>query len=318
MIAFDYLSKGLNGLARAHQMSSMAGHLGAALVAGYFVGEQRPDLELEVYEGLEDDLKRIMAGESVFGKRMSKKAPLTDSELFEDFPKQKPDEGRIDDIADALLESLNEPRESGHNVIFASIAIRALKEHPEYATASIIDGICKLMALFKNAHPGSGYYGKERGRVRGNQIQLPDNDGAPVYTDIPGMTKAVLQEFIDQDAQNHRQGYGGLVHVNNHAAAIVELANQGYGELVPLAIASHHHHFRLWRDLPNLVQELGPMTVSSYTPHQADYWTSGNVPYDRALLTHRVKTMYGFDELTGAIDEDPLEKQAYENLRFLM
>ena len=57
MIDFDYLSKGLNALARAHHMSSMAGHLGAAVVAGYFIGEQRPDLDPEVYRGIEGDLK---------------------------------------------------------------------------------------------------------------------------------------------------------------------------------------------------------------------------------------------------------------------
>lgn len=33
-----YLEKGLNALARAHHMSSMAGHLGASLIAGYYVG----------------------------------------------------------------------------------------------------------------------------------------------------------------------------------------------------------------------------------------------------------------------------------------
>ncbi|MDA8974648.1 hypothetical protein N9F68_03470 [Akkermansiaceae bacterium] len=44
MIDFQYLSKGLNALARAHHMKSMAGHLGATVIAGYFIGEQRPIL----------------------------------------------------------------------------------------------------------------------------------------------------------------------------------------------------------------------------------------------------------------------------------
>jgi len=42
------------------------------------------------------------------------------------------------------------------------------------------------------------------------------------------------------------------------------------------------------------------------------------VAYDRALLTHRVKTMYGLDELLGAIDDEPREKRASEMLRFMM
>ncbi len=51
-----YLEKGLNALARAHHMSSMAGHLGASLIAGYYIGEQRPNLDPEVTKGIEGDL----------------------------------------------------------------------------------------------------------------------------------------------------------------------------------------------------------------------------------------------------------------------
>jgi hypothetical protein len=132
------------------------------------------------------------------------------------------------------------------------------------------------------------------------------------------MTGAVLDEIIQQDRNVNREGYGGLVHVNNHAAAITELAKYGYGELVPRAIKSHHRHMRLWRNLPNLAGERGPAPFARDSPYAAAYWTSGTVAYDRALLTHRVKTMYGLDELLGAIEDEPREKRASEMLRFMM
>lgn len=318
MIPFDYLSKGLNALARAHHMSSMAGHLGASLIAGYFVGEQRPDLDAEVYEGVEGDLERVIAGESVFGRRMSKKAALSDAELFEPFPRQKPDESLIEGIAEALANNIGRARQSGHNVIFASLAIRALSEHPELATPAVTDGIRKLMALFDGEHPGSGYYGKGKGRMSGNKVALPDDDGTPEYEDIEGMAHAVLDEAVNLDAGYHRVGYGDLVHIINHAAAVTDLARYGYETLVPQAVRSHRQHLRLWRNLPNVADEKGPMQVSATTPHRADYWTSGAVPYDRALLTHRVKTLYGFDELAAAVDAEAKEKAAYDKLRWLM
>ena len=318
MINFDYLSKGLNALARAHQMSAMSGHLGASVVAGYFVGEQRPDLDPEVCKGIEGDLERVMRGESVFGKKMMKNAKITDSELFAAFPKQLPNESLIDGIAEALEKNISKPRESGHNVIFASLAIRALKEHPEFATPAIVDGIRKLIALFNNAHPGSGNYGKAKGRIHGDKIPLPEEDDTPPYTDVEGMAKAVLDEVIKQDPQINREGYGGLVHVNNHAAAISDLAKYGYAALVPRAVQSHRHHMRLWRNLPNLVDELGPAPFAEHSPYTAAYWTSGKVSYDHALLTHRVKTMYGFEELLEAVEDAPREQRAAEKLRFMM
>lgn len=318
MIDFEYLSKGLNAMARAHQMSSMAGHLGASLVAGYFVGEQRPGMEPEVYVGIEDDLERVMRGESVFGKRMSKNSKLADSELFVAFPKEKPDETLIDGIAEALAKNIDQPRQSGHNVIFAAIAIRALKEHPEFATPSVVEGIRKLMALFNGATPGNGYYGKEKGRIHGHKIKLPDADDFPQYKDVADMANVVLDELIALDPKVVRQGYGGLVHINNHAAAIADLADYGYRELVPKALESHHRHVRLWRNLPNVADEFGPLKFSKRGPHSSGYWTSGDIPYDRALLTHRVKTMFGFDELVAEVEDDKKRVQAYQQLRYLM
>lgn len=315
----SYLLKGLNALARAHRMSAMAGHLGAAVVAGYFIGKQRPELDPEVFKGIQADLDRVMDGESVFGSKMTKNSKIADSDLFEAFPKEKPNESLIDGIAEALEKNINSPRESGHNVIFASIAIHALKEHPDFATPSIVDGICKLIGLFDKAHPGSGYYGKAKGRITGNKITLPEvEDGTPPYTDVKEMVEAVLDEIINQDPKVHRQGYGGLIHVNNHAAAITDLAQYGYPQLVPAAVASHHRHLRLWRNLPNVAGEFGPEPFSEFSPYSSNYWISGKVPYDRALLTHRVKTMFGFDELMEAIDDERKEKQAYDKLRYMM
>lgn len=310
MIDFEYLSKGLNALARAHQISPMGGHLGASVIAGYFVGEQRPDLDEKVFAGIEGDLKRVMRGESVFGK--DKKA---DPEFFEPLPKGKPDEGLIDGIAEALEKTLNKPRASGHNVIFAAIAIRALKEHPELATPAVTDGIRKLILRFQHIHAGWGFYGQRR--MSGNDVKLPEDDNAPRYSNMPDMANAVLDEIIRHDPKFRRQGYGGLVHICNHAAAITDLAQYGYPELVPQAIKSHQRHLRLWLVLPNLIKEQGPSIVSKHAAHDPAYW-AGKIRYDSALLTHRVKTMFGFDELAGVVDDEVKVAKAYGKLRHFM
>jgi len=309
MIPFEYLSKGLNALARAHQVTPMAGHLGAAVIAGYFVGEQRPDLDERVFSGIERDLRKVIQGESVFGRGRR------DSELFEPFRKERPDASLIDGIAEALGQTLAKPRASGHNVIFAALAIRALKEHPELATPSVTDGIRKLILKFKSIHPGWGFY--EKRRVSGNDVKLRDDDGAPEYADVPGMANAALDVIIQLDPKIRRQGYGGPVHICNHAAAIAELGDYGYADLQPRAIRAHRQHLRLWLALPNLIGELGPPIVSKYPVFSPAYW-QGRVRYDSALLTHRVKTMFGYDELAAATDDEGRVARAYEKLRLLM
>lgn len=315
MIDFKYLSWGLNALARAHHVSPMAGHLGASVVAGYFVGEQRPDLDPIVYDGIEGDLKRVMRGESVFGTTRMKKAPFKDPEMFAPFPKQNGDESLIDGVAEALAQTLAQPRVSGHNVIFASLTIRALKEHPELATPAITDGIRKLILQFANIHSGWGFY--EKGRVSGDKVNLPKQDDVPEYDDLNGMADAVLDEIIRDDPKYRRQGYGGLSHICNHAAAITDLAQYGYPHLVPKAVQSHRRHLRLWKALPNLITKIGPGTISKHSAHSPEYWR-GEIRYDSALLTHRVKTMFGFDELASVVDDKARVSKAYARLRQLI
>ena len=162
MVDFEYLYQGLCGLARVHRANTMAGHLGAAVVAGYFLGEDHPDFAEEVHSAVEKELDRIIRGEESLWFD-STKAGITAAELFEPFPDERPREEQIATIAEALSANIDKTRQSGHNVIFAAIAIRALHDHPRYATPSIIEGIRKLVEGFHGAVPGRGYYGKQRG-----------------------------------------------------------------------------------------------------------------------------------------------------------
>ncbi|NBP80888.1 hypothetical protein EBU58_09280, partial [bacterium] len=87
MVNYDYLERGLWALARAHRINTMSGHLGAAVMAGYFIGEQHADLDPAVVQGIESELDRIIAGESVFSPK--KNAALSAPAMFERFPLQK-------------------------------------------------------------------------------------------------------------------------------------------------------------------------------------------------------------------------------------
>ena len=315
MIDFQYLYKGICGLAHAHQAGTMAGHLGAAVVTGYFFGEDQSDLPEEAFTGIEGELERVIAGEEGFWFN-AKKAGVTPTELFKPFPKEDSKPESISSIADALKKNIGSLKQSGHNVIFAAAAIRAISDHKDYATPKIVTGVRKLTEAFNKVSPGRGYYGKENGWKTGNQVKLTDDNNFPQYKSIQQMVDVTIGELI-ATAAIKKQGFGGLWHIINHAAAITELDRFGYKEVAQLGLPAHHHHIRLWRSLPDVESELGAVVKSKHDPRESVYW-QGMLKRDEARLTHRVKTLYGYHILRRFMKDEATKKNADDAFLYLM
>ncbi len=315
MIDFDYLYKGICALANAHRAGTMAGHLGAAVVAGYFYGEDQSDLPDEVFKGVEGELKRVIAGEEAIWFN-AKKAGVTPTELFNPFPKQEAQSDTVKSIAAALQKNVGTLKQSGHNIIFAALAIRALNDHEDYATPQVVTGIRKLTEGFNKVPPGRGYYGKEKGWLRGNQVNLTDDNNFPKYESIRHMVDVTIEELI-RTAAVKKQGFGGLHHIINHAAAITELDRFGYENVAKQGLPAHHQHIRLWRSLPDVEGELGAVVKSEHDPREPVYW-EGMLKRDQAMLTHRIKTLYGFYILRRFIEDNATRKKAEDAFLYLM
>jgi hypothetical protein len=316
MIAFDYLYRGLCGLAQAHRASVLSGHLGAAVTAGYFFGEEHPDLDNQVNSAVETQLDRIIAGDegTWFNQH---KAGITIGELFEPLPEEEPQPDLIGTIAEALAANIDQPRQSGHNVIFASIAIRALKDHPQYATPGVVGGVRRLIAGFNGAVPGRGYYGKERGWISGEKVELPEEPDNQPYVSLHELAEVVIGELI-QSASVHRQGFGGLFHLINHAAGLTELSQYGFEDLAHSGLAAHHQHLRLLRSLPDVENELGKLVRAEHDPRTPEYWNEKLSKQWSAQLTHRIKTLYGFHTLLRYVDDEQKRARAREQFLYLM
>ena len=107
--------------------------------------------------GIESELDRVLDGEEAIWFDV-KKTGTHPADLFKMGPNQSSVPKRIQDIATALRGNIGTLRQSGHNVIFASIAIRALRSHDEYATPWAIDGICKLIRKFNDVSLGAARF----------------------------------------------------------------------------------------------------------------------------------------------------------------
>lgn len=141
-----------------------------------------------------------------------------------------------------------------------------------------------------------------------------------LYKGVCGLANAhragTVAELI-QTAGVRRQGFGGLWHVINHAAAIVELQRCGFEDVAQQALGAHHQHIRLWRSLPDVKAELGPVIKSEHYPQEAQYW-AGCLKRDEARLTHRIKTMYGFSILLTYIEDAEQRQAAHDAFLYLM
>jgi hypothetical protein len=315
MIDSSYLYQGLCGLARAHRANSMAGHLGAALLAGCFFADDHDDLDDAVYAGVARDLDRIVAGEESLWFD-AEAAGITVPELFAPFPPEPPARGGVASIATALSANIDHAREAGHNVIFASLAIRALSEHPEHATSAVVEGIRRLIERFDHATPGPGYYGKERGWIDGDSVTLSDAAPPPCANER-AMVGVVIDELI-HSASMHRQGFGGLFHVINHTRAITQLSQNGHSALAARGLPALQHHLLLYQSLPDLEVELGALVKSSHDPRTPEHWVQRDSVQWSAWLTHRIKTLYAFLDLLPMIDHAQTRRDAENAFQYLM
>jgi len=316
MIDYNHVPQGLRALSRAGGINTMAGHLGAALLAGYFFAEDHPGLPEEVHAGVQGELDRIMRGEEAIWYNQQK-AGMPIPELFQPFPDETPEKNRIDMIAKALAANIRGLHQSGHNVIFTSIALRALRDHPANATPSVLAGIVRLIKLFRGAPPGRGNFGKGQGWIQGENVELSRETDFPPYDDIQAMIERTIDELV-ASASIRRQGFGGLHHLINHAAGLVELSLLGYRELARQGLAAHHHHVRLLRQLPDLDNEFGPVRRATYDPRTPAYWRQKDLRRDTAMLTHRIKTLYGFFTLVRFLDDQERRAKAEERFLYLM
>ena len=315
MVDFEYLQKGIVGLANAHPLGTMSGHLGAAVAAGYFIGEDHDGLSVTVTRGIESELNRVLEGEEAIWFNV-KKTGVQPAQLFEAGPKQVAVPSRIPEVAKALSGNVATLKQSGHNVIFASIAIRALSSHEQYATPWAIDGICKLIRKFNAGSSGRGYFGKKIGWKTATEIASSSTAQPEPYRSIQEMIDLTLIELIENSSVK-TQGFGGFWHLINHAAGIVELDRLGYGLLAKSALPAHRQHLEMMRSLPDLSEELGVVKASEHDPLVDDYW-SEELSRGGASLTHRIKTIYGYHILRRHVEDSEVRIQSDKAFRNLM
>ena len=164
-------------------------------MAGYFCGEDMPQLDGIVTTGIEGELNRIIQGEEQWFD--PQKVGLTARQLFEPLPEESPQTETIVTITDALSANVDRVTTSRDTIRFSLRSpSAALRDHPALATPAVIEGIRQLIAGFNNSGPGRGYYGQESGWILGHDVVLAEENDFPPYDDQVAMTHVVMDELI--------------------------------------------------------------------------------------------------------------------------
>lgn len=195
-----YLQTGLGALANTWRGYWGNGHYGAAMIAAYFFARE-VELDERTREAIKTELDAFRNAGRAF---------------FEfDTPKEEATPERAPEIARSLEKGIDQLRGAGHNVIFASLALKAFRHAPELAKPQWIDGILKLDehlrehfkpdadTEFNRAHP------------------------LPKWQTPQEMLESALSCF----ANTSGNGAVGMIHGVTHADAVAELWELGYESL---------------------------------------------------------------------------------------
>jgi hypothetical protein len=272
----SYLVHGLDALSRACEMDYFAdGHRGAAIVAAHFLCR-------------ENDVEQRAA--DVIAEMID--AHWTQTPLCEPFPDEEARPELVGRIVESLDRSVGRLREVGHNVIFASLALKAIRRMPEAATPARIEGICKLIDAFKSLE-----YGTDPGSVI-----------MPSLDDQAAVAEFVLAEYLEAVERFDGRGQGWAGHLLTYGRAMIDLAELGYGETAEMGLDAFKQYVARLRLGPHDTDTLRPEHArSDLLPTQAEYWEKRRD--GPVAIGHLFKYPYGFyGHLGRARDRDLIDR----------
>ena len=249
-----YLRHGLNLLCSAHSTDAfLGGHAGGAVISAYYLcrEEKLEEGSAEIIQSALDQHYRL--------------AP-------DPFPAEKPLENGVATLLRSMEDGIDQLCRDGHNVIFLSLALRALHDLPDSVTPARIDGLRKTL---QSLEP------KKKKKV---DVEVPES--------MSGFSEFVLTEFLGSTEGGPGQGYSG--HLLTYGRAILDLRLLGHEVFAKRCI----HAYRLAVQTARPRSPVGDYKadrpkVKFLRPDQREYWKR-RVSAGTLELGHLFKYPYGF------------------------
>ena len=294
----SYLEAGLLALSRVGDRHWNTGHYGAAVIAAYYFAHE---------QGLDEAASMALA-------RQLDRLIARHDDLFLPAGLDRDDDADLAPIVRALDRNIGQLRAIGHNVIFASLALKALRQLPQLATRAAIDGLTTLLAQFDDYGPGRPFYGWEDP----TQVRIETVDDIPVYRDEATIARTALDAFaaIEKIYPFLHQGIVG--HLLTHAHALIELARLGYTDIAGKGHDAHRLYIKLSRNPPDEGEPIPKRDDPEFSPSGAAYWQRDLEGNREWLVGHVFKYTYSFYDLIRHIDDDAERRRFHQQLAYVL
>jgi hypothetical protein len=285
------LLQGLDGMSRVADRGHdpfAGGHNAAAVIASaFFCREQKLD------EGTRKQLLALV------------EARLLTSPIYEPRPDETADAALVEGLVQDLDAGIDTLRAGGHNIIFANICLKALRDVPEAATPARVAGLRRMVRSF------------------GTKKAAGSRDTS-TFVDLGDETKFVhfvFEEYLKAlDLYLGGRGHHGFAgHLLTVGHALLELRRAGYRDTADKGVQAYWDFVRQARRGADLggrrVPDAPPRSPS---PRDRDYWLGqGRRRVGEIVSSHLVKYPYSFYALAVDVRDDGLKQRILEKLHHL-
>jgi hypothetical protein len=283
--------KGLDGMSRVADKGNnpfSGGHNAAAVISSaFFCREQK------LSAGVQKELLAVM------------EARLLTSPIYVARPKETADPKLVEGLLEDLDAGIATLRSSGHNIIFAVVALKALREVPEAATPERVGGLRKMVTSF----------GATKGGARKDSNPLID------LGDERKFIHFVFDEYLTAiDLYLNGMGHHGFAgHVITIGHALVELNRMGHKELARKGVPAYWQFVRQARGGADLGgKKVADAPAKAPAPVDRDYWVEqGKRRPDEIVGSHLIKYPYSFYALAKDVRDEELKKRILDKLYHL-
>jgi hypothetical protein len=265
--------KGLDGMSRVADKGGTfgLGHNAAAVIASAFFCRE---------QGLGADTQKEML--AYLDARL-----LKNSIYAEPRPKETADPKLVEGLLEDLDAGIGTLRGKGHNIIFAALSLKALRDVPEAATPERIAGLRKMVQSF----------GKTSGEDAKDPHPLVGLDDERKFIHF------VFEEFLKAKGS----GFDGHVLTIGHA--LVELNRMGHKDLARKGVPAYWDWVRASR-AGDGEKEAATAPPREPTPLSREYWaTQTKRRLGEIVSSHTVKYPYSFYALAKDVTDEDLKKR---------